>query len=150
MPVPRRPLLAGIRGSGGRRTVNHHVFRRPMKPTELTSWQALQRSVAMVFRAAPTELRNLAGLNLLTGVGPSVSLFLGKIVIDETSRIVATGGVENPMAVVVSHRLALAKMCDRIIVLEHGRIIESGSHDQLMALGGQYQMMFSRQASSYL
>jgi ATP-binding cassette subfamily B protein len=102
MPVPLRPLLSGIHGSGRRRTVNHHVFRRPMKPTELTSWQALQRSVAMVFRAAPTELRNLAGLNLLTGVGPSVSLFLGKIVIDETSRIVATGGVENPMAVLVS------------------------------------------------
>jgi ATP-binding cassette subfamily B protein len=54
------------------------------------------------------------------------------------------------MAVVVSHRLALAKLCDRIIVLEHGRIIESGDHDTLMALGGQYHTMFTRQASSYI
>lgn len=53
------------------------------------------------------------------------------------------------MSVVVSHRLALAKLCDRIIVLEHGRIIESGNHDSLMALGGQYHTMFTRQASSY-
>jgi ATP-binding cassette subfamily B protein len=54
------------------------------------------------------------------------------------------------MTVVVSHRLALAKMADRIIVLEHGQIIEAGSHDALMALGGQYCLMFTRQASSYV
>lgn len=54
------------------------------------------------------------------------------------------------MAVVVSHRLALAKICDRIIVLEQGKILESGSHDSLMALGGRYAEMFNRQASSYV
>jgi ATP-binding cassette subfamily B protein len=54
------------------------------------------------------------------------------------------------MAVVVSHRLALAKMADRIIVLEHGRIVESGRHSELMANGNQYHTMFTRQASSYL
>lgn len=57
---------------------------------------------------------------------------------------------QGRMAVVVSHRLALAKLCDRIIVLEQGRIIEQGNHDSLMALEGQYHTMFSRQASSYL
>lgn len=57
---------------------------------------------------------------------------------------------QGRMAVVVSHRLALAKLCDRIIVLEHGRIIESGDHGALMTLGGQYHTMFTRQASSYL
>jgi len=57
---------------------------------------------------------------------------------------------QGRMAVVVSHRLALAKLCDRIIVLEHGQIIEQGNHDQLMALQGQYHLMFTRQASSYL
>jgi ATP-binding cassette subfamily B protein len=54
------------------------------------------------------------------------------------------------MAVVVSHRLALAKMADRIIVLEHGRIVESGSHSEVMSNGNQYHTMFTRQASSYL
>jgi len=54
------------------------------------------------------------------------------------------------MTVVVSHRLALAKLADRIVVLEHGKIVEEGSHERLMAMEGVYHTMFSRQMSSYL
>ncbi|MEB3292927.1 MAG: ABC transporter ATP-binding protein [Synechococcales bacterium] len=53
------------------------------------------------------------------------------------------------MAVVVSHRLALAKIADRIVVLEHGEIVETGSHAELMANRDRYYTMFTRQASSY-
>ena len=55
----------------------------------------------------------------------------------------------NKIAIVISHRLALAKMADRIIVLENGKIIETGTHEQLMAINGQYHLMFTRQASNY-
>jgi ATP-binding cassette, subfamily B, bacterial len=54
------------------------------------------------------------------------------------------------MTVVVSHRLALAKMADQIIVLEQGEVVEAGSHEELMARAGAYHLMFSRQMSSYL
>lgn len=53
-------------------------------------------------------------------------------------------------SVVVSHRLALAKMADRIVVLEQGKIVEVGSHEELMAQGDRYHQMFTRQASSYV
>jgi ATP-binding cassette subfamily B protein len=57
---------------------------------------------------------------------------------------------QGRMSIVVSHRLALAKIADRIIVLEHGKILEIGTHAELMAKGDRYYEMFTRQASSYL
>lgn len=78
-----------------------------MKPQELTPMQALRRSVGMVMQAAPIELRNLALLNLLTGTGPSVSLFLGKVVIDEASRVVEQGGTDAPLQYILSNQTLL-------------------------------------------
>jgi hypothetical protein len=66
-----------------------------MTPKELTPRQALWRSIQMVGQAAPRELKRLALLNLLTGIGPSISLFLGKVVIDEVARLVDQGGVSQ-------------------------------------------------------
>ncbi|MEA5498695.1 ABC transporter ATP-binding protein [Limnoraphis robusta] len=57
---------------------------------------------------------------------------------------------QNKTAVVVTHRLALARNADVIIVLEQGKIIETGTHAQLMELGQQYYQMFNRQASHYV
>ncbi|MCD8022153.1 MAG: ABC transporter ATP-binding protein/permease, partial [Lachnospiraceae bacterium] len=50
----------------------------------------------------------------------------------------------------VSHRLSSATVADKILVLDHGQLIESGSHEELMALEGTYYMLFSTQASRYL
>ena len=51
----------------------------------------------------------------------------------------------------ITHRLGAAKIADRILVLNQGRIQEMGSHDQLMSLdGGIYQTMFESQKSWYL
>ena len=51
--------------------------------------------------------------------------------------------------VVVSHRLALTRFVDRIVVLDTGRIVEAGTHAQLLSLGGRYAAMFEAQASLY-
>jgi len=53
------------------------------------------------------------------------------------------------MALLISHRFSTVRMADRIIVLHGGRIVESGSHERLMASGGRYADMFELQASSY-
>ena len=49
----------------------------------------------------------------------------------------------------ISHRLSSAVLSDRIYVLGNGTILESGSHAELMAQGGEYSKMFTLQASSY-
>ena len=53
------------------------------------------------------------------------------------------------MALLISHRFSTVRMADRIVVLESGRLVEEGSHQQLMALEGRYAAMFEMQAASY-
>jgi ATP-binding cassette subfamily B protein len=51
--------------------------------------------------------------------------------------------------ILISHRFSTVRHADRICVLEHGRVIELGSHDELMALGGRYKTMFELQAKRF-
>jgi ATP-binding cassette subfamily B protein len=53
------------------------------------------------------------------------------------------------MALLISHRFSTVRMADRIVVLEGGRLVEEGTHPQLMALSGRYASMFEMQAASY-
>ncbi|HXY50160.1 MAG TPA: ABC transporter ATP-binding protein [Terriglobales bacterium] len=53
------------------------------------------------------------------------------------------------MALFISHRFSTVRMADRIIVLDAGKIVEDGNHDQLCRLGGRYSEMFELQAASY-
>jgi ATP-binding cassette subfamily B protein len=53
------------------------------------------------------------------------------------------------MALLISHRFSTVRMADRIVVLEAGRLVEEGSHSQLITLGGRYAAMFEMQAASY-
>src|SRR4051794_3091229 len=53
------------------------------------------------------------------------------------------------MALFISHRFSTVRMADRIVVLESGRIVEEGTHDQLTHIGGRYAEMFELQAASY-
>jgi ATP-binding cassette subfamily B protein len=53
------------------------------------------------------------------------------------------------MAVLISHRFSTVRMADRILVLEGGRVVEDGSHAELVALGGKYAELFELQAAGY-
>lgn len=56
---------------------------------------------------------------------------------------------EGKTAIVVSHRLPVCQLADRIIVLDRGRIVEDGPHEQLLKNKGIYYNMFSAQAKMY-
>ena len=51
--------------------------------------------------------------------------------------------------ILISHRFSTVRHADRICVLEHGRAVELGTHDELMAAGGRYRTMFDLQASRF-
>lgn len=51
--------------------------------------------------------------------------------------------------ILISHRFSTVRHADRICVLEHGRLVELGSHDELMARGGRYRTMFELQAQRF-
>ncbi|MFJ4679074.1 ATP-binding cassette domain-containing protein [Kitasatospora sp. NPDC088783] len=55
----------------------------------------------------------------------------------------------DTITVLVSHRLGPAVACDRVFVFDQGRIVEAGSHQELIALGGTYAEMFETQAAAY-
>jgi ATP-binding cassette subfamily B protein len=52
-------------------------------------------------------------------------------------------------ALLISHRFSTVRMADRILVLEGGRVMEAGTHEALLALGGRYAELFALQAAGY-
>ena len=55
----------------------------------------------------------------------------------------------DKMAILISHRFTTVRMADNIIVIDDGKIIEQGTHEALVALGGRYSVLFNMQAQAY-
>jgi ATP-binding cassette subfamily B protein len=90
----------------------------------------------------------------------AVTLGAGVVLLDEpTAQLDVRGEAEifdrllaatrRCTTVLISHRFSTVRHADRICVLEHGRVIELGTHDELMALGGRYRTMFELQAQRF-
>jgi ATP-binding cassette subfamily B protein len=58
--------------------------------------------------------------------------------------------MEGRTAIVIAHRLSTIQRMDRIIVLENGRIVEQGSHKELLQLGGTYARLWAHQSGGFL
>jgi ATP-binding cassette, subfamily B, bacterial len=90
----------------------------------------------------------------------AVRLGAGVVILDEpTAQLDVRGEAEvfdrileatrGCTTILVSHRFSTVRHADRICVLEAGRVVEHGSHDELMAKGGRYRTMFDLQAARF-
>ena len=90
----------------------------------------------------------------------AVKLGAGVVLLDEpTAQLDVRGEAEifnrildatrHTTTILISHRFSTVRHADRICVLEHGKVVELGTHDELMALGGRYHTMFQLQASRF-
>jgi len=90
-----------------------------------------------------------------------VRLGAGLILLDEpTAQLDVRGEAEifsrlidatnHCTSILISHRFSTVRQADRIVVVENGRVIEDGSHDELIALVGRYQTMYELQASRFV
>jgi ATP-binding cassette, subfamily B, bacterial len=90
----------------------------------------------------------------------AVALGAGVVLLDEpTAQLDVRGEAEifdrllaatrHCTTILISHRFSTVRHADRICVLEHGRVIELGTHDELMALAGRYRTMFDLQAQRF-
>jgi ABC-type multidrug transport system fused ATPase/permease subunit len=91
----------------------------------------------------------------------SVTLGAGVVLLDEpTAQLDVRGEAEifdrllaatrHCTTILISHRFSTVRHADRICVLEHGRVVELGTHDELIALAGRYRTMFDLQAQRFI
>ncbi len=91
----------------------------------------------------------------------AVALGAGLVLLDEpTAQLDVRGEAEiferilkatrHCTTILISHRFSTVRQADRICVLEHGRVLELGTHDELMARGGRYRTMFELQAQRFV
>lgn len=90
----------------------------------------------------------------------AVRLGAGVVLLDEpTAQLDVRGEAEifdrilaatrHSTTILISHRFSTVRHADRICVLEHGKVVELGTHEELMAFGGRYRTMFDLQASRF-
>ena len=58
--------------------------------------------------------------------------------------------MEGKTVIAIAHRLSTIAKMDRIIVMEHGRVIEDGTHAALLALNGTYARFWARQSGGFI
>ncbi|MGH9194876.1 MAG: ABC transporter ATP-binding protein, partial [Acidimicrobiia bacterium] len=147
--------------------------RPEVETTDEAVWEALRKARAVeVIKRLPKELDNYVGRQFEDGQdlsgGEWQRLALARLmfrdagvwILDEptasldpeTEAQIFTelkANLKGRIGIVVSHRFSTVRVADRIAVVEKGRIIELGTHDELMDLGGRYAQLFNLQAAGY-
>ena len=126
------PVLEDWRGNRG---YDAHVGERGVK---LSGGQRQRVAIArVILRNAPILVLDEATSALDSEIEAAIQSSLDTLMAGKT-------------VIAIAHRLSTIARMDRLIVLDHGRIVEQGSHDQLLRLDGHYAALWRRQSGGFL
>jgi ATP-binding cassette subfamily B multidrug efflux pump len=119
----------------GRRGYDAHVGERGVK---LSGGQRQRIAIArVILKDAPILVLDEATSALDSEVEAAIQASLGTLMAGKT-------------VIAIAHRLSTIAQMDRLIVLDHGHIVEQGTHDELLRLGGHYAALWRRQSGGFL
>ena len=128
-------FIQGLTDPSGRHAYDAHVGERGVK---LSGGQRQRIAIARVMlKDAPILLLDEATSALDSEVETAIQRSLYKL-------------MEGKTVVAIAHRLSTIAAMDRLVVMEHGRIVEVGDHASLLAAGGIYARLWSRQVGGFL
>jgi ATP-binding cassette subfamily B multidrug efflux pump len=119
----------------GRRGYDAHVGERGVK---LSGGQRQRIAIArIILKDAPILVLDEATSALDSEVEAAIQASLEAL-------------MEGKTVIAIAHRLSTIARMDRLVILDHGRIVETGSHAELLALGGHYAKLWQRQSGGFL
>ncbi len=128
-------FIAGLTDPKGRRGFDAHVGERGVK---LSGGQRQRIAIARVMlKDAPILLLDEATSALDSEVEAAIQASLYKL-------------MEGKTVVAIAHRLSTIAAMDRLVVMDHGRIVETGDHRSLLAAGGIYARLWAHQSGGFL
>jgi len=128
-------FILDLQDSHGRRGYDAHVGERGVK---LSGGQRQRVAIArVILKDAPILVFDGATSSLDSEVEAAIQSSLDTL-------------MEGKTVIAIAHRLSTIAQMDRLVVLEHGRIIEQGTHGELIARDGRYAAMWRRQAGGFI
>jgi ATP-binding cassette subfamily B multidrug efflux pump len=128
-------FILGLEDPQGRRGYDAHVGERGVK---LSGGQRQRVTLArVILKNAPILLLDEATSALDSEVEAAIQETL-------------YGMMQGKTVIAIAHRLSTIAEMDRILVMDHGRIVEDGPHDDLLAKGGLYAQFWTRQSGGFL